>query len=217
MARKHRTQIESVGGMSIKDIMNIDIDRFNKMNEKELKMITSRLVSASNKRIRRLEEKGIKSPAYRSLGTDVRFSVKLPKTADVTQRVNKLRNEFSRARNFLSMKTSTLKGYNDYQESVKEDIEKATGKTLGKGDVSRVYQMLHKLQERGDAPSNATGKKGGSKGSLIAREIVVNMMLDENLSEDKMFEKFEKEFDRYITEPDEYEYEDETEESDIDI
>ena len=84
----------SVSGLSVNDIMEIDLDTFNKLGEKDLRAYTSRLVSASNKRIRRLEKHGIVSPAYSSLGTDVRFSTKLPKGTSKQQRVNALRNEF---------------------------------------------------------------------------------------------------------------------------
>ena len=45
----------NVKGLKVKDIMNIDLDTFNNLNESELRAITSRLVSASNKRIRRLK------------------------------------------------------------------------------------------------------------------------------------------------------------------
>ena len=216
MAR--RTKNINVSGMSISDIMNIDIETFNKMNERELRAVTSRLISASNKRIRRLEKYGIKSPAYRSLGTDTRFSTKLPKGIDARQRVNKLRQEFSSARSFLGMKTSTITGYKEYEKAIKEDIESATGQKLKKGQVTQIYDILHKAQERGIIPINATGKKGGSQGSLQAREIVVAMLNDEDLSPDDYISKLQDEYERYEMNPEDYEYDDiEDETTEIDI
>ena len=213
MAKK--TKRYNVGGLSINQIMDIDPQTFYKMGERELKDVTSRLVSAGNKRIRRLEKHNILSPAYRSLGTDTRFSVKLPKGIDGKQRVNALRQEYARVRNFLTAKTSTISGYNKLQKEIVADIEEQTGFKLKKGQVSRVYEILHKAQERGDVPINFTGNKGGSIGSLQAREIIVNMMNDKNLTEDQFEQKLKTEMARYEKNPDEYEYETETEEIEI--
>ena len=157
----------SVSGLSVNDIMEIDLDTFNKLGEKDLRAYTSRLVSASNKRIRRLEKHGIVSPAYSSLGTDVRFSTKLPKGTSKQQRVNALRNEFARARNFLSMKTSTLKGYKSYREDVKQTMKEKFGDEIEDVDLDKAHRILTQLQKRG----KISGK--GSKGSEKAfREIV---------------------------------------------
>lgn len=204
-----------VSGMSVSDIMGIDIDTFNKLGEKDLRAITSRLVSAGNKRIRRLEKNNVNSPAYQSLGSDKRFSTKLPSGTSKQQRVNKLKQEYARARSFLTSKTSTMKGYKEYQENIIEDIEQSTGHKLKKGEVSKVYEILHKAQERGIVETNVTGKKGGSKGSLQAREIIVNMIHDKNLNEENYFEKLDNEIDKYTMNPDEYEYDDETDEFEI--
>ena len=215
MARRIKPSTIDVTGMSIKDIMNIDIDRFNSLNERELKQITSRLVSASNKRIRNLEKRGITSPAYKSLGTKTRFSVKLDKSIDVSQRVNKLRQEFSSARSFLTKKTSSIRGYERYQKSIVDELEKSTGVKIKSGDTTKIYDILHKAQERGIIPTNTSGKKGGSKGSLQAREIVANIVNDKNITDENIFDKLESEYNRYTENPDEYEYDDETEEYDI--
>lgn len=205
----------NVAGMTISDIMGIDLETFNKMGESDVRAVTSRLVSAGNKRIRTQEKHNVISPAYRSLGSDKRFSTKLPSGISKQQRVNKLRQEFARARSFLSSKTSTMKGYNQYQKQIIEDIERATGQKLQKGEVSKVYEILHKAQERGIVETNTTGKKGGSIGSPIAREIIVHMLHDKNLSEEDYFKKLDNEMDKYYLNPDEYEYEDETEEYEI--
>ena len=64
----------NVKGLKITDILDIDLDTFNNLNEKELRALTSRLVSAGNKRIRRLEKHDINSPAMQSLGNEKVFS-----------------------------------------------------------------------------------------------------------------------------------------------
>lgn len=205
----------NVSGLSIKEIMDMDINRFNTLNERELKQVTSRLVSASNKRIRNLEKRGYISPAYKSLGTKTRFSVKLDKNIDQTQRVNRLRQEFSSARSFLTKKTSSIRGYESYEKSIVNELEKSTGVKIKSGDATKIYDILHKAQERGIIPTNTTGKKGGSIGSLQAREIVANIINDKNITEENIFDKLESEYNRYSQNPDEYEYDDETEEYDI--
>ena len=78
----------NVKGLKVKDILNIDLDAFNNLNESQLRALTSRLVSASNKRIRRLKERDINSPAMRGLGDIEQFSTKLNEDVTPEQRVN---------------------------------------------------------------------------------------------------------------------------------
>ena len=104
----------NVKGLSIQQIMNIDLNTFNSLKESDLRHITSRLVSAGNKRIRRLEKLDINSPAYQSLGNNKKFSTKLDTSVSSQQRVNRLRPEFSRIRSFLTSKTSTARGYQQW-------------------------------------------------------------------------------------------------------
>lgn len=165
----------NVSGLSINDIMNMDLNTFNKLGESDLRRITSRLVSAGNKRIRRLETKGIITPAYRGLGSNTRLSTKLPKGVDKTQRVNALRQEFSRARSFLSAKTSTIGGYKQFTEQVKTDLADSLGvkkSSLKSINISKGYEIFHKLQESGQI----SGK--GSKGSIQMRNYIMNQMLE---------------------------------------
>ena len=77
--------------------------------ERELRKETSRLASMANKRIKRLEESGLKSPALKSWeeGGAVRFSVSGKSYWEVQQ-------EYWRLKNFLDNKTSTVKGTKDF-------------------------------------------------------------------------------------------------------
>lgn len=206
MAKKNKTI--DVSGMTIEQIMDVDLDYFNSLSERDLRAITSRLVSASNKRIRAIKKKGFDSPAVRSLGTKTAFSTKLPKGTDTRQRVNKLRQEFSRARRFLTMKTSTISGTKKYHEQIIEDIETGIGRKLSGEDIGRAFNLLHKAQERGIIDS-----KRGSKGSLQAREIIFDILNDNpDLDDDDLLDEIDEEYDEWYNE----EYEDETEEIDFD-
>lgn len=208
MAKKKGTI--DVSGMSISDIMNIDINTFNKLGESDLRRITSRLVSAGNKRIRRLESAGITSPAYSSLGTSGnKFSTKLPKGISATQRVNALRQEFSRTRGFLSMKTSTIGGYNEYIKEMKEEISESTGlskKDLKGVDLGKAFATLHKLQQSGKIPVNNTGTKGGSKGSIHARNYIISQMVENpTISEEDLMKDTQEDYNDYYDETEETE------------
>ena len=167
----------NVKGLKISDILNIDLDAFNKLNEKELRALTSRLVSAGNKRIRRLQEHEINSPAMQSLGNEKAFSTKLSKDTTTQQRVNKLRAEFSRARNFLNAETSTIGGYKKFKKKTINKIAKdlnMTEKVVEKSlDVNRLFDLLHKAQQQGLVSSYR-----GSKGSIQARNVIAEILID---------------------------------------
>lgn len=203
----------NVKGLKIVDILNIDLDTFNKLNEKELRTLTSRLVSAGNKRIRRLEEHDINSPAIQGLGKDNSFSIILPKNIKPEQRVNKLREEFARARSFLTSETSTIGGYKKFVKRTKQRIASElhlTYKTVDeKLNVGRMFDLLHKAQEKGLVSSYR-----GSKGSIQARNIIAEILLDKpDVNEDTLMNWLEEQSDELYESQEEVE--DETEESDL--
>lgn len=210
MAKKKKYGTIDVTGLSIQDIMNMDINDINRMGESDLRRVTSRLVSAGNKRIRLLEKRGIVSPAYSSLGTSGnKFSTKLAPDVDVTQRVNSLKQEFSRVRNFLAMKTSTISGYNKYINEMKEDISASTGlskKDLKSVDLGKAFATLHKLQQSGKIPVNTTGTKGGSRGSTHARNYIISQMVDNpTISEEDLMKMTQEDYNDYYDETEETE------------
>lgn len=190
----------NVKGLKITDIMDIDLDAFNRLTESELRHLTSRLVSAGNKRIRRLKAKDINSPALQGLGKEMAFSTRLPKGTSRQQRVNKLRAEFSRARSFLTSETSTVSGYKAFAERTKERIASELGmdaRTLGeKLDLNRLFDILHKAQEKGIISSYR-----GSQGSVQARAVIADFLVeDPNMDEDELMARLEREADRMYEE-----------------
>lgn len=190
----------NVKGLKITDIMDIDLDAFNRLTESELRHLTSRLVSAGNKRIRRLKAKDINSPALQGLGKEMAFSTKLPKGTSRQQRVNKLRAEFSRARSFLTSETSTVSGYKAFAERTKERIASELGmdaRTLGERlDLNRLFDILHKAQEKGIISSYR-----GSQGSVQARAVIADFLVeDPNMDEDELMARLEREADRMYEE-----------------
>ena len=102
-----------VGGLSIKDIMNIPMGELSTYSLTDIKNLTSRLVSAGNKRARRFIAKyganSIKLKSYTSKG---KFSVKGIKTT------KEALDEFERVSEFLSRKTSSIKGMKEFKKQL---------------------------------------------------------------------------------------------------
>ena len=117
MARTYK-QPSIVSGMSVNDILNMDIDTFNKLGLSDMRKVVGRLVSAGNKRLRSFERAGESSPATRHVAkSGGAFSTK-------GKDLNALRAEYTRARNFLTSRTGTRAGW----EKVKKDTTKALKK-----------------------------------------------------------------------------------------
>lgn len=147
----------NVKGLSIKDITTMSWDDINKLNTKEMKQLTSRLVSASNKRIRALEKTkmGKLSYAYQMIEERGRkFSVK-------GKNLSQLKSEFSDATRFLNAKTSTVKGWKKVRTQMEERISDATNKeslNWGTGTWKKYWKVYRKFEEK----YGGTFKKGDS-------------------------------------------------------
>lgn len=206
----------NVKGLKITDIMNIDLDTFNRLNESELRAVTSRLVSAGNKRIRRLQSKNINAPALQGLGKEKTFSTKLSSEVSKQQRINKLRSEFARARTFLSSETSTIGGYKKFVRKTKQRIANELNMSVKDVDkklnVGKMFDLLHKAQERGIVSSYR-----GSKGSEQARNIIAEILIDKpDASEEDIMDWLQEQSDELYEDQEELEeFEDDTEEFEL--
>ena len=167
----------NIKGLKITDIMDMTWEQLNRLGESEFRQLTSRLVSASNKRIRRLEKttRGTSSFAYQTVEERGRmFSTK-------GKDLNQLRNEFATARGFLRMKTSTVSGWNKYRKATEKRLgkessggteewgdstwskywkvyrrfEETHGGTMKKGDSERIQKMLLEVMENSDKRKSA--------------------------------------------------------------
>lgn len=126
-----------VTGKSIRDIMNIAEGDFLSFSEKEQKLVTSRLVSAGNKRARRFVKitgQDINLKSYTSGG---KFSVK-----GKTKKGGELYKEFKRVKEFLSRKTSSARGYKEFIKKMKEPPKYVGGrKEVGRTDEGLEYDL----------------------------------------------------------------------------
>ena len=200
-----------VKGLSIKDIMNIDLNTFNNLKESDLRAFTSRLVSAGNKRIRRLSQKGLNSPALQGLGKDKYFSTILPKDVNKQNRVNKLRNIFSEVRRFLTRETSTISGFKSYSkrtmQRIASELNISEKELKSKLDVNRLFELHHKAQDKGLISSYRH-----SAGSLQGRDVIAEILIDNpNADNDTIINWLEEQYEDLNA--DQEESEDETKET----
>lgn len=167
----------NIKGLKISDIMDLSWEKLNSLNLEDMRQLTGRLVSASNKRIRRLTaaKRGTSSFAYQYI--EERGKTFSTRGKDI----NQLRTEFKTAKQFLSMKTSTIKGWNKYRKEMEQRTGYATsgesvewsestwkkywkvyrrfsevhGGTYKKGDSDRIQQMLTEIMNSNDKRKSA--------------------------------------------------------------
>ena len=178
-----------VGGKSIQDIMNITKGDFLSFDISSQRKIVGRLVSASNKRARRVLNSGreITLNSYVKKG---KFSVKGLNSAE------ELWKEQERATEYLSRKTSTLKGLKQVEKELKKApsiyyvdenenitaLEKEEYADLETGKVWEAFEnvLSTKAQEQEDKINN---RNDFSK-SVVYRmqEATADFMVDNNIN-----------------------------------
>lgn len=193
---KTYTNVE-IDGMTLDAIIAADPTHMS-LTRSSMAKLTSRLVSAANKRLSRLEKSGmdIYSPAYKGRvkegsETAERFSVK-------GKNFNELQHEFARARQFLNeRKTSSVAG----ARAVKEATEERIGRTFSsKEEANLFWENVKKLEEAGVLNENYTSAQ-------LQRDVAA--MMEEDVDFDEMLER--------ATRNGIEAYEDEEEEEDEDI
>lgn len=107
-----------IAGKSIESILAMDFNELQKLQRKDFARVTSRLVSAVNKRLKRLETspEGQQSPAYISrMEAGGKLSVR-------NKNLNELRETFREAKEFLNKKTSSRRGWAGVKKATTERI-----------------------------------------------------------------------------------------------
>ena len=123
-------------GKSIKDIMKMSVDDFQRYSPAEQREFVSRLASAANKRIRSLEKKGVDTPAL----INIRLSG--GKLSVRGKEGEALISEFFRARSFLKSPTSTVKGWNKVLKGVEKAFNEMKGIYLPGTDIKYSNAMM---------------------------------------------------------------------------
>lgn len=161
-----------VSGMTVKGILNIGIETFNKLKTSAMRLVVGRLVSAGNKRLRSFERAGESSPAtrhvYNSGGV---FSTK-------GKDLNELRAEYVRAKNFLESKTGTLKGWRQVKKETIQGLKKQ-GVEMTESQFNDVWKAYEELKELSPEVANR-----GLKYSVLKE--VADMVADKDKSADEI-------------------------------
>lgn len=179
----------NVTGMSIKDILNMPIQQINSMNRADLSAVASRLVSASNKRIRRLEASpnGKMSPSYLSYKKRGKpFSVK-------GKDVNQLRNEMKQMKKFLSQKTSSVSGWKKF----KKQFEKRVGGSMTPEQTDKFWKVYRRLEEEEGGVIQIIQDSDRIQ-KLLHQEIAQNGSVDEIFQ--NMMDNLDKMYDELMSE-----------------
>lgn len=138
MAKKKKISTLDVNGMRIEDIMRMSAEDINKMSRKDLSKITSRLASAANKRIKRMQSSNESSPALAGvLSSGGKISVK-------GKNQGQLKAEFIRARQFLQGKTSGLRKAKEFKKNL---FKKLGVKKLSDEQIGQLERIMDKIKE----------------------------------------------------------------------
>lgn len=171
MARTYK-QPSFVSGMSVQDILNMDIQTFNKLNASDLRKVVGRLVSAGNKRLRSFERAGESSPATRHVvKSGGAFSTK-------GKDLNALRAEYTRAKNFMQAKTGTRKGWKQVKKETIQGLRKQ-GVEMTESQFEDVWKAYEDLKELSPEVANR-----GLKYSVL--KDVADMVTDTDKSADEI-------------------------------
>lgn len=111
-----------------------------KLTKKEFRQQASHLFSAVNKRIKRLENSNVLSPALDALKKSdggSHFTVR-------GKSDNELINEYNRALSFYNLNTATLSGARQFTNELKSVL----GDNLDKDYISSIFDTMHSISER---------------------------------------------------------------------
>lgn len=151
-----KNKIIDISGLLIQDILKMQISEFRGVSTANLKQVTSRLVSAMNKRIKRLgkSEIGRLSPTYKAFEKHGKYSVKGLSRKSTIQ-------EFKNLQESLKKKTS-LSEFKKYRK----ELYKKLGVDFGNNIKleRKFWKVYHKFEESNKAFMNV--KKGVSSDVL---------------------------------------------------
>lgn len=164
-------------GKSVKDLIHLSATQIKGYDRQNLARIVTKLDSAANKRLVRLEKAGYNTPAMRAAKVDKgeRFSV-------AGKNLKELRAAYIRVSNFLKSDTSTKKGYKSFLKKMKKSFADK-GVKIGGGTDKDAQDFIQKetkiydwLKER-----NPIIEESGYK--YEAMKIISEYVSQDNLSE----------------------------------
>ena len=125
-------------GISADKLTNLSATQIKQYDRKNLAKIVTKLASAANKRLVRLEKEGYNTPAMRKNHVDKgeRFSVK-------GKNLKQLRSEYIHVSSFLKDNTSTVKGYKPFLQTLKNKFNEK-GVKIGGGTEKEIQDFIDK-------------------------------------------------------------------------
>ena len=173
--------------MTTSELLNLSSVEISKLKKPQLRKIVQTLVSTSNKRLKRLQQKGISTPASRYANKSGKFSTK-------GKNINQLRAEYIRAKNFLQSKTSTLKGYKQFKKEVQKSLAEK-GINISSDNLEPIFNIYEKLKDIN--PSVAEKNLKYATLQEISEELKDGQTEDEILSRinDNLSQIYEKEME----------------------
>lgn len=190
MARR-KTTAPDLTGSSIEELMNLD--NLYQLDTASSKAVLNRLISAANKRIRRLVKLDVPSPAV------IKRQVKVSRTNDSNglgrgqtnrlglirvrtgrrntyvklfssrnaKKINEVRSQIRHVQKFLKSDTSTVKGYRKYRKGI---IDKMGREFKNKQEEKRFWKVYEKLLET----------RGGEITQVFSSDQVQKWLLEES-------------------------------------
>lgn len=133
----------SVTGKSVNDLLNMESREFSIVSQdrQALSRVVSRLASAANKRLKRMQVQNESSPALiRAMESGGKFSVK-------GKSLSELKKEYMRVKGFLQDKTSDLKQWKKLKKKLKESLNKS-GITIDENKVGKVIHIYEEVRKK---------------------------------------------------------------------
>ena len=128
----------NVTGKSVSELLDMNPD---KLSAADLRQVVSRIASAGNKRLKRLEESGMYSPAADDvIENGGKFSVKNKSRDD-------LLTEFKREREFFDKKTSSVRGIRDIRNRTAKTLESRGVTNINKEQIGEAFAVYDRLKK----------------------------------------------------------------------
>ena len=175
-------------GKLIKSILNESMENVVSLKDKDLRQLASRLVSASNKRLKYLRNDKTKwgklSPVYQKKN----FSIK-------GKNRNQVLKEFKKMKNFLNAKTSTVRGFKQFREEVYGKIG-----FIPKNKAKKFWRIYRKFAEANRGGLYAINNEQKS-GSLRMQKYLRFLYLTKKITnEDELLKTMENQLNRIYEE-----------------
>lgn len=186
-------------------IQNMPLSKLMSLSRADLETATRALVRESNRRLTVMKKKGLVSPSteyIRKHGGKFRTTTRSGQKKSVTE----LREEFQRAKGFLESKTSTVKGYKEWEMKVGETLAKQgiDYMSLTPTQKRRFWQAFSKVEEL----DRANTLKGSANYKSTVNEVynaVKKGLLKRDLDtfakslNDELYAESEKDFEGFLT------------------